>query len=155
MDAKLFYWTGALVNMAAMFGFLVVGVRAIRAGEVAKHRRSMLTAAALVIGFLISFLLKSYMIGFEDFTLWSRLAVTNLRVHETFVSLMILAASVALVQAWRMRDTRNVTKDREHEMAPDRTVWWHRRAGWTAVVAGGFGLLTAAFVLIGMLQRAA
>jgi uncharacterized membrane protein YozB (DUF420 family) len=155
MDAKLLYWTGALVNMAVMFGFLVVGVRAIRAGEVAKHRRSMLTAGALVIAFLISFLLKSYVIGFEDFTLWSRLAVTNLRVHESFVSLMILAASVALVQAWRMRETRNVTKDREHPMAPDGTVKWHRRAGWTAVVAGAFGLLTAAFVLIGMLQRAA
>ena len=45
MDAKVLYWTGALVNLGVISVLLARGVFLIRRGEVARHRRSMLTGA--------------------------------------------------------------------------------------------------------------
>ena len=55
MDAKVLYWTGAFVNFAVITVLVLRGIGQIRRGEVARHRRSMLTGAALVGAFLVSY----------------------------------------------------------------------------------------------------
>ena len=66
---------------------------------------------------------------------------------------MLLMGVVALSRAWRMRASRAVTLNPEDPEAPQRTVNFHRWAGWSALVGGFFGLLSAGFVLAGMISR--
>ncbi len=153
MDAKFLFWSAALLNMAALFGLVCNGVRQVRRGNVRAHRRSMIGATCLVTTFLVAYLFKVTLLGKEDFALWSRAAVWNLRFHESCVLLMLLAGTLALRRARRLRGTRNVTRERDDPMAPERLVRSHTRAGWTAVSAAALGLLTAAIVLAGMYGR--
>ena len=154
MDAKVVYWTGAWLNFSFLLAFMVVGVRAVRRGEVAVHRRSMLTAAALVALFLLSYVVKLKLLGREDISVWSLLDVTILRIHETCVLVMLIAGTVAVVLARRMRGTRNVTRDRNDPPAAPALARRHRLAGRTAGVAAALGWFTAGFVLCGMYARA-
>jgi len=153
MDANFLFWTGALLNMALMFGLMANGVRQVRRGNLAAHRRSMIAATALVAVFLVSYLFKATLLGREDFSLWSRAAVWNLRFHETCVLAMLLAGGFALLRARRLRATRNFTRERDDPIAPDSLVRSHTRAGWAAVTSATLGLLTAAIVLAGMFGR--
>ena len=93
-------------------------------------------------------------VGSEDLDVWSTAARTNLYVHESCVTLMLLAGIFAGARAWRMRGTRNVTRNPADPPAATSTLRWHRRAGWTAVSAATLGLATAVFVLLGMFSRA-
>ena len=153
MDPKFLFWTGALVNMAVMFGLMWNGVRQIRKGNVKAHKRSMIGATSLVLFFLTSYLFKAALLGKEDFSLWSQAHIWNLRFHETCVLLMLLAGGFAMLRARKMRATRNVTRERDDPMAPEALVRSHKRAGWTAVSAATLGLLTAAIILTGMYGR--
>jgi len=153
MDAKLLFWAGALLNMAVMFGLMCNGVRQIRRGNVTAHKRSMVGATSLVGLFLVAYLFKATLLGREDFSLWSTASIWNLRFHETCVLLMLMAGGFALVRSRRLRETRNVTKQREDPMAPEEHVRSHTRAGWAAVGSAALGLLTAVFVLVGMFGR--
>jgi len=154
MDAKLGFWCFALLNMSVLVTFTARGVRQIRRGEVAAHKRSMITAASLVGLFLVSYLLKAALLGKEDLSLWSEFHVWNLRIHELFVLTMLLAGGFAIWRASKMAGMRNVTKNREDPSAPEALVRLHTRAGWAAVVSAALGLATAAVVLAGMLGRA-
>ena len=153
MDSKLLFWSGALLNMAVMFGLLLNGVRQVRRGNVIAHRRSMIAASCLVAAFLTAYLFKATLLGKEDFSLWSQAAVWNLRFHESCVALLMLAGGFALFRARRLRATRNFTKERDDPIAPESLVRSHTRAGWTAVGSATLGLLTAAIVLVGMYGR--
>jgi uncharacterized membrane protein YozB (DUF420 family) len=139
--------------MTTAFGLVVVGVRRIRRGEVAAHRRSMLSAAGLVVTFLVAYLLKSFFIGSEDLSVWGDLAVLNLRIHEFCVFTMLLAGGFALYRGTRLTRSRQVTGDPGDPLAPESHVRWHRRAGRTAAVATGLGWFTACIVLAGMYSR--
>ena len=153
LDPKLLFWTFALANMAVVVGATVRGVRAIRAGDTVRHRRSMLTAGALVLLFLGSYVVKRIVLGGEDLAVWSPLARTNLYVHETFVTTMLLTGAIAWTRGRKLARTRRVTGDAA-DPAPDAsTLRWHRRAGWTAVVCGGLGFVTACGILAGMFSR--
>ncbi|MEE2673646.1 MAG: DUF420 domain-containing protein [Myxococcota bacterium] len=153
MDLKVLYWTGAFINFGLISALAYRGVRQIRRGEVARHRRSMSTCAVLVGAFLVSYGFKLRFLGREDLGVWSDFHVGNLRIHETCVLAMLAAGIVAITRARKMRDTRSVTRDPASPPAPASTVRWHQRAGWTSVVSAGLGLLTAATVLFGMYSR--
>ena len=153
MDAKVLYWTGALVNLGVIVVLLARGVFQIRRGEVARHRRSMLTGAGLVLVFLLSYVFKLAFLGREDLSVWSAFYYRTLRFHESCVLLMVVAGTFAISRALKMRRTRNVTRDPADAPAPGSTVRWHHRAGWTGVVGAVAGLLSAAVVLIGMYER--
>ena len=153
MDAKLFYWTGAFVNLAVIVVLAARGVAQVRRGEIEAHRRSMLAGAWLIAAFLVSYVFKLLFLGREDLSVWSRLHVHNLRFHETCVLLMIVAGGFALTRARAMRGTRERTRDPKDPPAPAPTVVWHHRAGWSAVVASVLGLLTAGGILVGMYGR--
>jgi len=154
VDPKLLYWTGAFLNLGAIVVLALRGVAQVRRGEVEAHRRSMLAGAWLIGAFLVSYALKLHWLGREDLASWSRLHVHNLRFHESCVLLMLLAGSVALTRARAMRRTRERTRDPGDPPAPESTLRWHRRAGWTGVVASVAGLLTAGVILVGMYGRA-
>lgn len=152
MDPKLLYWSGALLNLAVIVGCVAEGVRAIRRGEVRRHRRLMLTCAALVALFFVSYGMKVAMLGKEDRELWTGLDHALLYVHELCITAMLLAGSYAGFRAWRFRAKLGASLELPSEPLPGRDA--HRRAGWIAVIGAVFAFLTAAGVLLGMFARA-
>jgi uncharacterized membrane protein YozB (DUF420 family) len=154
MDARLAYWTFALVNMVCVVGFAAAGVRAVRGGDTPRHRRCMLTAATLVVLFVVSYVVKLAALGREDLSTWGALSIAVLRSHELCVLTMVVAGGVALSRALRLRATRNFTRRSEDPPALAATVRWHRGAGRTAAIAASLGLLLAACILAGMYRRA-
>ena len=154
MDPKISFWTFALANMALIVVLASRGVRQIRRGDVGAHRRSMLTACGLVALFLGSYLLKRFLVGSEDLSVWSRPALVNLWVHEAFVALMLIAGGTAWVLGRRLARTRRVSASADAPPADPAQLRRHRRAGWTALVASFVGLATACGILAGMLARA-
>jgi uncharacterized membrane protein YozB (DUF420 family) len=154
MDPKALFWTGALALMAAVVGFAVAGVRRRRRGDLAGHRRAMLSASALVGFFLLAYVFKVFLLGHEHVAQWSARERLVLRIHEVFIAVMLSGGAVAGSRAWRLRRTRNATLDPQDPPAPDTVARWHRRAGWAAVLAAAGGWLTALMLLIGMVQRA-
>jgi len=135
-------------------GFAAAGVVALRRGDVTRHRRRMLTAAALVGIFLLSYLAKVALLGREHLASWEAESVWVLRIHELWVFTMLVAGAVAGSRALRLRHTRNATRDPKDPPAPASLVRWHRRAGWTAVCAAALALGFALLVLAGMYRRA-
>jgi len=108
VDPKLAYWTAAFVNMTALMGFAVAGVRHVRRGEVARHQRAMAIAGTLVLLFLASYPLKLAFLGREDTHAWSSVAVWVLRVHELCVAVMLLGGLLAFARGRRLARTRAV-----------------------------------------------
>jgi uncharacterized membrane protein YozB (DUF420 family) len=154
MDPKLIYWTGALLNMAVVAGLAVQGVRQIRRGEVARHRRSMLLSISLVLAFIGSYVFKLMWLGRENLAVWSVASVRTLQVHELCITAMLLGGGFALYRGLGLRKTRLVTHHADDPDPDPRHVRAHRRAGRIAVGGAVLGWLTAAFVLFGMFSRA-
>ena len=154
MDAKLLFWTGALVNMAVAVVVAARGIQLVRRGDVERHRRAMKIASVLVVGFVLAYLLKVQLLGGEDLDAWSSGARGVLYFHETCVSIMLLAGAVAGHRAWRLRRTRRITGDTADPPAPPHVIRLHRRAGRAALIAAVLGVLSAAVVLGGMYGRA-
>ncbi len=149
MDPKVAYWTAALVNMVAMLALACSGVAWARRGDYARHRRRMLGAVSLVLLFLFSYVVKVATLGPEPLETWPRLYVWVLRSHESFIAILVLAGGTALGLALR----RRMPIPGPRSEAAKRTHLWHRRAGWTALVGGLLGVLTASYVLYGMYAR--
>jgi uncharacterized membrane protein YozB (DUF420 family) len=154
MDPRLVYWSFALLDLAAVVGFAAAGVAAVRRGDVARHRRRMLPAAALVGLFVLSYLAKLALLGREDLASWGWTSIWVLRIHELWVFTMLLAGAVAGSRALRLRRTRNATRDPRDPPAPAALVRWHRGAGRTAVAAAALALVFAFMILAGMYRRA-
>ena len=153
MDPQLTFWTLALANMVAVVGFAIRGVRAVRRNEVALHRRSMLTSASLVVLFLVSFVVKVAVLGFEDLDTWSAGHRYNLWTHEAFVASMLVGGITALILARRFTASRRVTGNAEDPPADPASLRQHRLAGRVAVGASVMGFLTACGILAGMISR--
>jgi uncharacterized membrane protein YozB (DUF420 family) len=153
MDAKVLYWTGALLNMAVLTGFALSGVRQIRRGEIARHKRSMQIAASLVVAFLISYGLKLATLGREDLSVWSSSTRNMLHFHELCVLVMMVGGGVALYLGRSFRQTSAVGDDPELPAADPARLARHRRLGRIAAVTAVLGVLSAAFVLAGMYRR--
>ena len=154
MDPKVVFWTGALALMAGIVGIALVGVLRRRRGDLAGHRRAMLSACALVGAFLVAYVAKVFLLGHEHLAEWSPRDRLVLRIHEVFIALMLGGGAVAGARVRRLRRTRNATLDPEDPPAPHGVARWHRRAGWMAVLAAAGGWFTALLLLIGMYQRA-
>jgi len=153
MDPRLVYWTAALVNMSLVVSLAAAGIRMRRRGEIARHRRLMLTGGALVGLFLLSYVAKLLFLGREDMAAWSSGAVWVLRIHEAFVLAMLVFGTLAARRGLALAGTRNVTRDPSDAPAAPARARGHRVAGWTAVGAAVAGFLTACLVLFGMYQR--
>jgi hypothetical protein len=153
MDGKLIYWTSAFANMLVIVALATTGVRAVRRGRVLLHRRCMLLASGLVIGFVVSYLFKVALLGREELERWSAASVVVLRIHELCVFTMLLGGVAAGSRAFAMRRdpiVRGTPTALPRNRGPRL---WHRRAGWTALTGAFLGVLTAALVLAGMYSR--
>ena len=153
MDPKIAFWTAALVNLLVIVTLVTVGIRSIRHRQLSRHHRCMKTSAWLVMLFLASYAVKVALLGRESIASWSEAAVMNLRFHELCVLTMVAAGTIALLQARRMRGTRNVSGLPGDPQASDSMLRGHRRAGWTAAIGAGLGFATAALLLAGMYRR--
>lgn len=154
MDPKLWFWTAAWLNMAAIVALACFGIAAIRSGKVARHRLCMKSAAWLVVAFVASYVAKLAWLGREALSTWSATALWSLRFHEACVLAMVVGGATALLRARRMRGTFNVTRHPGDPHAAPDTVRWHHRAGWLAAAGAGLGFASAGFVLMGMYDRA-
>jgi uncharacterized membrane protein YozB (DUF420 family) len=154
MDGKLIYWTVAFANMLVILALALVGVRAVRRGEILLHRRCMLLASGLVIGFIVSYLFKVALLGREELERWGAVSVIVLRVHELCVFTMLFAGAAAGSRAFAMRRDPIVRGTPTTLPRNSGLRMWHRRAGWTAVTGVLLGVVTAALVLAGMYRRA-
>lgn len=152
LDPKLIYWTWAWINMVVIVAIAAAGVRRIRRGEILRHRRRMLTAAALVLLFLVSYVFKVILLGREPLETWSPGHVWVLRFHELCVAVMLVAGSTAVYLARRLGLATDAPRQ-ENPAAQQRGRRLHRRAGWTAVVAATLGIASAGYVLRGMYER--
>jgi uncharacterized membrane protein YozB (DUF420 family) len=154
MDPNLAFWTAALLDLLAIASLIAIGIRSIRRGHLAWHRRCMKTAAALVGCFLAIYPLKLLCFGRERLPEWSGQALVVLRIHEACVFAMLIGGLVALMLSRKMQRSRNqLTQLPDAPLAPSRTLRRHRRAGWSAAIGAGLALLTAAMVLLGMYER--
>jgi uncharacterized membrane protein YozB (DUF420 family) len=154
MDPKLLFWTAALVDLGALCGFALLGVRYARRGEIARHQRAMKIASLLVIAFLVSYMFKLVILGREDMSVWSELDVWVLRIHEVFVLQMVVAGIVAWLKSRRLLGTRLVTHEASDPLPDAKDVRIHRIAGRISVIGALLGFLMAIGVLIGMFVRA-
>ena len=153
MDLKVIYWTIAWLNLLILSLFAISGVQQIRKGQVARHRRSMLTAAWLVVAFVVSYALKLMFLGREDLSVWSSADVWILRIHELFIAVMLVSGIMALIRGSRLART-SLLSDAPDAKAPDpEDRLKHKRVGRIAVVAMLLALLFAGLVLIGMYSR--
>jgi len=154
-DPHLLFWTGALAVLAAVVASAASGVRAIRRGRLARHRRRMLTASALVAVFLAAYVAKVIVLGHEDRSEWSAADVLVLRIHEVGIAAMLGGGALAGLFAYRFRHSvagRDVLPAPERKLAARAS---HRRAGWAALAGGILALATACLMLAGMYARAA
>ncbi len=153
MDPKVIYWTGALLNMGVLTGFVIAGLRQVKRGDVAGHRRSMLVAASLVVLFILSYVGKLAFLGREDLEVWSNAARNTLRFHELCVLAMVVGGGHAIFLGSKLMRTSLVLEDPD---APAPDAKQHRRhkiAGGVAVTGALLGFASAAFVLVGMYGR--
>lgn len=144
MDLPVAFWTWALLNMYALLALGVAGVKARRQGRLAQHRRYMYWAGALVLLFLVAYPVKVMYLGGENLDTWSRSRVIILRIHETFVAVMLLAGVSARLMArsaWLAGGEGSRGEGSRH---------WHRRLGWFALWSGIGGGVTATMILAGM-----
>ena len=153
MDAKVLYWTAALINMSAVLALVESGIRQAKAGEMESHRKRMGMAALLVVAFLVSYGFKLSFLGREDFSSWSRISVWVLRIHECCVLVMVLAGGFALRWGGRLKTTRRFTRTAGDPEADLALVRRHHQAGAVAFWGAALGFLTACVVLAGMYMR--
>jgi uncharacterized membrane protein YozB (DUF420 family) len=153
LDAKVLYWTGALVNMGAVVVCTIIGARQIRMGNPRLHRRLMLVAAVLVCGFVLSYVLKLQFLGREDLSTWSFTAINILRFHETCVLTMLVGGGLSLLWGARLRATRSFSLDAADPSAAPGLVKRHHWAGRVAIAGAVLGFFSAMLVLAGMYSR--
>jgi len=154
MDAKILFWTGALVNFGLVCGFALVGVKRIRARDVRGHRRMMLTSSALVLGFFPAYALKVALLGPENLNAWDTFSRWSLYIHETWIMVMLLCGAYAGYRAYGFRNSLPRTGPLEDRLSPIAARRHHRIAGWIAVVGSLCAFATASLVLYGMYVRA-
>jgi uncharacterized membrane protein YozB (DUF420 family) len=154
MDAKVMFWGAAVLNFVVLTGFAIAGIRQIRRGERARHRRSMLVAASLVGVFLVAYVLKLAMLGREALERWSAFDLWMLRFHELCVMAMLVGGGAALFLGGRLKETRLFTTSPDDPAPRPGDVARHRLAGRVAMGGAVLGVLSAGAVWLGMLGRA-
>ncbi len=155
MDPHLGFWSAALANLGVIVLCTTTGVRRIRAGDVAGHRRRMLTGMSLIGLFLVAYIGKVVVLGREDKSAWTTLDFAVLYGHEVCVISMLIGGALALYRAARFRKGLGAGLRLPPAEQPLEGRRGHRRAGWIAVVGSVLGLATSIGVLAGMFARAA
>jgi len=141
MDPKVLYWTFAFVNMGFVVGLGLYAVSQLKAGYPGRHRRMMISAAGLVLGFIISYLFKLQFLGREDLSTWSTTSTSILRFHETCVMFMVVGGGLALRWGRQLRATRSFSLNPDDPLADTLLARRHRRAGQVALAGASLGFV--------------
>lgn len=137
-QARVLYWTIALILMAVAVIYAANGVRQVRRGETEKHRRSMGRALIWVAVFLVSYLGKVLLLGHENLELWSADRRLVINIHRGLVLTMLVTGGIGRLLAGRALAGAS----------PGRQL--HRVLGWFAFPSAVAGLGTAVLVLAQM-----
>ncbi len=138
--SHLVFWTFAWLLLGTTTAVAWLGQREMSARDVGDHRRAMRLAGWLVGLFLVAYGAKLALLGREHLDTWPAPMVTLLRVHESFMAVVVASGLVA----WRMAP-RGLRSADEPPSRPR-----HRRLGWTALLAVSGGFATATALLAGM-----
>ena len=142
MTANLAYW---LFAYALMTVTLVIGVRGVihvRAGRFEAHRKAMVLACNILLFFVLTYVLKVVILGREDKTDWTTLDLVILRVHESFIGIMLIAGTWSRLLARKYKD--RLDNPTEADLPIRRR---HALAGKIALAAAFCALGTATGVL--------
>jgi len=139
MNAHTGFWTFAIMNMFAAFVVAAFGVRAARRKDVDLHKKLMMTSAALVVLFVLTYAGKLVFIGRENLDVWSDGEIIVLRVHELFV-FTFLASGIRAYLLSRKFSSDPANRER------------HRLAGRISVISFALALVTAGFVYRSILE---
>ncbi|MCB1033482.1 MAG: DUF420 domain-containing protein [Acidobacteria bacterium] len=137
MSSHLSFWGLALILFASITASTLLGWREIRRGNVQRHRRLMNLAGALVGVFVLLYVGKVIFLGREDLSHWSPWDLAILRIHETFIAVMILSAGSARWIARRLGGPSDDARDRRR----------HRLLGRIGATSCLLAFLTALVVL--------
>ena len=140
--AQIAFWGLALGIMAVAVGHAVRGWRRAKSGDLEAHRREMVRACLWIVVFLVIYLGKVAWLGHEDLAAWSRSRRFVVNVHRSIVFTMLALGGVA-----RWMGPRALRRG-------GRLKNVHRWIGRGALVAGIFGLATAAMVFAQMIVAA-
>ena len=88
MSPTLVFWSAALANLAAIVGCGAFGIRAVKRGDVRRHRACMVACALLVGVFLGAYALKVAFLGREDRSAWTSLDYAVLYTHELCIAVI-------------------------------------------------------------------
>ena len=155
IEASVWYWTAAWLNLLVIVLLASAGIREVRRREIARHRRRMLAAVGLVLAFLVSYPIKLLLLGREQLEPWGTGYVATLRFHELCVAAMMIGGLTAVWLATRLRliDAADGSRGRYPPEQIQARLRLHRRAGRTAYWGALIGLTSAAVVLFGMFTR--
>jgi len=155
IDARVWYWTAAWLNMLAIVLLARAGIREVRRREIARHRQRMLSAIGLVLAFLLSYPVTLLLLGRAQLGTWGAGYVATLRFHELCVAAMVIGALTALWLATRLRliEAANGSRGRYAPERIESRLRLHLRAGRTAYWGALLGLVSAGVVLFGMFTR--
>lgn len=156
MDPKLLFWTGALANMWLIVAIACSGIAKIRAGDEVTHQRRMLTAASLVVFFVVSYAFKLIFLGREDLDLWQSWSVTLLRIHELFVLCMIVGGVCAgyFIRKVRQLEAHSLEARSVEESSIQVSRVAHAKAGKFTFLSALGAAITATGVWASMVWRA-
>lgn len=155
MNPSLLFWTLAEILLLTTCFVALLAWSAVRRGDLAQHRRLMITASGLIVTFVVAYVLKVIYLGREDLALWSATAVAILRFHESVVAIMLLSGITARVlsrSAFRAYGTTG-SQARQPLWFSLGTHRLHRLLGRVAVLSALCAVLSAAVILAGMYQR--
>ena len=142
MDPKLVFWSLAFIDMGAVIACAALGWRRIQQGDVAGHKRCMGWAGFLLFAFLLAYCFKVPLVGKEDTSGWSSLQVWVLRLHETWVAVMLLSG----LAAWRSAHAFVALRASAAGglvVGSHRQGLSHRLVGYTAFVSAGLAFVFA------------
>jgi len=151
MTAKLWFWLYAWVVTMNILGSAVYGVRQAQKDDLFAHRRWMNISCWLVALFVVSYVFKVVFLGKEDLNTWKDSYVIVLRIHELFIGIMLFAGGMGRWLAHRFRDSLAATQVDEPTAAMRRR---HTVLGKITLLAASAALITASFLIYGMLERA-
>jgi uncharacterized membrane protein YozB (DUF420 family) len=151
MDPKLLFWTGALANMWLIVAIACSGIAKVRSGDEVAHQRRMLTAASLVVLFVVAYAIKLIFLGREDLDQWQSWSVTLLRVHEFFVLCMIVGGVCA---GYFIRKVRQLEVHSPEEISIQVSRVAHAKAGKFTFLSVLGAAITATGVWVSMVLRA-
>lgn len=148
LNAKLGFWLYVWVLTLSAILIAIKGIRKAGKGEYHAHQKQMDLAIRLILFFVLTYVAKLIFLGRENLANWSSVYITVLRIHETFIAIMLLSGGYVRFLARQF--SLNSSQPSASEQAARKR---HRLLGKVCISAALCGLGTATFLIYGMMAR--